>query len=69
MSYIKQIDIIKIVAIKLERYKTNPGLLVMKCRFLGPHTSTDNEYTSAGKASMYKKHQCGPEESDLLIAV
>lgn len=37
MSYIKQIYIIKVVAIKLERYETNPGLLVMKCRFLGPH--------------------------------
>lgn len=29
MSHVKQISIIKIVDIKLERYNTNPGLLVM----------------------------------------
>lgn len=43
--YIYRVSITRVLVIKLKRYKTKPGLLVMKCRSLGPHL---HQYESTG---------------------
>lgn len=62
LGYIKRISVAKVVIIKLGRNKTNPGLLVTKFRFLGPHL-IDNESISLGEASRYKNYQGCSDES------